>query len=1217
MASNSSTVRDRDASGQVGDEDGQSDHESANLPTFRGLKALPRLLRLDVLPFLILHPLLLLLTTLLPNSTVAAIVHRVLALLLLLLQALLPLASTWSLSLKSRISYTSCTIDDPHQTHVLAAPPPNSGQPEILEVARDGRESKHVEFQRVRYTSKGPKSPFLPPQFPTSLPLSDYLSNRGHSPKTYEAARNSFDSNTKHVPLPSLLSLLLTQLSQPFFAFQTLCCLLWSLDEYWHYALFTLIMLVFFETTVALQRQRSITRLRDTLKPPAPVFAYRDSRWSYVPGDKLVAGDVISIGRPPSHIQASKGRNPTASDLQVPCDLLLLGGSCVVNEAMLTGESVPQIKESVEVVDDSSVRLDLSRHTRHVIHGGCCVIDHTCPSEDSMPYPLSPDRGCPAFVLRTGFSTTQGSLLRTMAFASSVPTANTKDTFIFIALLLVFALVSAATVITDGLADPTRNRFKLLLHTVIIVTSVVPPELPMELALAVTASLKSLMDRQIFCTEPFRVPVAGRVDTCCFDKTGTLTSDEMVVVGVIPESEVLPALSPDVGEDVVRVMASCHSLSSPQSTGLIGEPLERAAFQEIGWVLKSPNTVSPSHESSKSIHILKRFPFESGLKRMASIVADGDSVYGLVKGAPESILPMLSDASENYTKIFRDQMAKGRRVLAMAWKELPGVNFAGVKSLKREDVENNLVFAGFLVLDCPVKDDTEAVIDELVASRHSVVMVTGDAILTAVEVAKKVGIIPRTAEVLELRGDGNWYDTLTESKYEEEPAELVKQGKSLCISGSVLESVAVSASLPAKNNNFLLGEDSMSVLASLVPHISVFARHAPRQKEAVIAALNSAGRYTLMCGDGTNDVGALKQAHVGISLISVPEIEKKKREALEGAKVVQKLEKLHRKIERATQKGNIEKASGYQKQYDKLKTSKNGGRVSLREQLRKAQEADDDLTYVALGDASVASPFTSRGTSINCVKHAIQQGRCTLVTMLQIYKILGVNCLVTALVLSRLTMMGVKQGDFQLTVTGLLVAVLFFLVSLSKPLEVLNPTRPPSTVLTFHVLLSILLQFVVHFSAIMAATEVAMRFLDRDDIGYGVADGPFNPSPLNSVVFLVGMSVTVTTFGVNYVGEPFMQGLRDNKMLSRGILSSAILVFVLLSEAFEPLNQMVQIESLHGLEGGNIESVETVGKFFSPELVNTVGGLQGFVALVVVVDALLAVSVEKVMRTLW
>ena len=80
-------------------------------------------------------------------------------------------------------------------------------------------------------------------------------------------------------------------------------------------------------------------------------------------------------------------------------------------------------------------------------------------------------------VLRTGFETAQGSLLRTMAHTQkSVDGVNTGDTYVFILILLCFALASAGMVWEEGWDDPTRNKFRLTLHVVIIVTSVVPPE---------------------------------------------------------------------------------------------------------------------------------------------------------------------------------------------------------------------------------------------------------------------------------------------------------------------------------------------------------------------------------------------------------------------------------------------------------------------------------------------------------------------------------------------------------------------------------------------------------------------------------------------------------------------------------------------------------------------------------------------------------------------
>lgn len=87
-----------------------------------------------------------------------------------------------------------------------------------------------------------------------------------------------------------------------------------------------------------------------------------------------------------------------------------------------------------------------------------------------------------------------------------------------------------------GLQDASRNKFKLALHCIMIVTSVVPPELPMELSLAVTSSLAALSHALVFCTEPFRIPFAGKLNVLCFDKTGTLTKDLMILKGVVSPS---------------------------------------------------------------------------------------------------------------------------------------------------------------------------------------------------------------------------------------------------------------------------------------------------------------------------------------------------------------------------------------------------------------------------------------------------------------------------------------------------------------------------------------------------------------------------------------------------------------------------------------------------------------------------------------------------------
>ena len=291
-----------------------------------------------------------------------------------------------------------------------------------------------------------------------------------------------------------------------------------------------------------------------------------------------------------------------------------------------------------------------------------------------------------------------------------------------------------------------------------------------------------------------------------------------------------------------------------------------------------------------------------------------------------------------------------------------------------------------------------------------------------------------------------------------------------------------------------------------------------------------------MCGDGSNDIGALKAAHVGVSIISVPDLECKQRDALDAIKSKTNKKSRDKKSKRAEMK----QVDGY---------------------LKALAEAEDELQHVNLGNASVASPFTARKTSIRCCKDILQQGRCTLVTMIQIYKILGVNCLVTALVLTKLHQAGVKQGDRQMTAQGIVIAGLFLFVTRGKPISKLSKQKPPSSILSITTSISMTVQFVVHFATIMAVTCMSETFVDPYDPSM-VPDGPFVPNTLNTSTFLVTMLVMINTFVVNYAGRPFVENLNENRLLFRSIVFCYFVLFVCAMDIFPPLNQLLQLSSL-------------------------------------------------------
>lgn len=815
---------------------------------------------------------------------------------------------------------------------------------------------------------------FIPVRYPINLSLLFYMKWYGHiSLESTITANTIYNTNTMILQLPNFIHLLIQQLLAPFFLFQFFCVILWSLDEYWYYAIFTLFAIIIFESTMVYNRIQNLTRLHQLshkyknqriyvrrggpealmTKTKTKTNGIKDSshnqQWILIFVSELLPGDWISI---------------SGNSIPVPADILLMNGTAVCDEALLTGESIPQLKQSLDIssyinkLNVTKLDIQSTEYKQSILFGGTILLSGTIETSSSSSSLSPPDKGVEGIVLRTGFETSQGNLLRTMAHSSnSADSVHTADTFVFIIGLILCAICAASYVLYESYNDDKRNQFRLLLHVIIIITSVVPPELPMELSLAITNSVASLMKRcKVYCTEHYRIAWAGQINICCFDKTGTLTSDEMNLKGIRvfdkqeheqdngstttiiknkqqqqqEEDNLLHPLEDDIPYTTRRIMAGCNSLvittigeGKSKRSKMIGDPLELRILEESKYQMIGNNIVAPKIDTSdndndemdnttkspvatvvgnKSISILHRFPFSSKLKRMTTLVTEEGGmgiIWALCKGAPETIKTLLNNKTipSNYDTVSMYHMSRGRRVLAMAYREVGNVkSLQSLKDNGREYIENNFIFAGFLIMECPLKSDSKIVISELKKSGHDVIMITGDAILTATEVAKQVGIISNNTITREQQtkkntpivvyriqkrssDNDNSLDSRDPLSYFEYVPLLpdndiikpiimstkmnltMKENIAFCISGDVLVEIAIRAYYCSEKSdelttklslfdekNVLLSRRSLDVLKHIVPSISVFARHAPHQKEAVIAALNLAGYQTLMCG---------------------------------------------------------------------------------------------------------------------------------------------------------------------------------------------------------------------------------------------------------------------------------------------------------------------------------------------------------------------------------
>ncbi|ODV96459.1 hypothetical protein PACTADRAFT_33629 [Pachysolen tannophilus NRRL Y-2460] len=1093
----------------------------------------------------------------------------------------------WNINIDAKFNYIKVNSID-EATHIKITPAPNSGVGAIVEINRFSFEGgvKQVSFvyQKRRHLWDSEEGVFSPPVFTVDKKpkLKVFQNSKGLSSSNHQEIlqlQRTYGKNKFDIPIPTFLELFKEHAVAPFFVFQLFSVALWCMDEFWYYSLFTAFMLISFECTTVWQRRSTMTEFQSMGIKPYDMYVYRDSQWFQISSDELLPGDLVSITR-------------TKEESALPCDLLLVDGDCIVNEAMLSGESTPLLKESIKLRPGEDEFQPDGLDKNSVLHGGTMCLKVSPPSDPSIP--LAPDNGALAIITKTGFETSQGSLVRVMIYSSERVNVGNKEAMFFLLFLLVFAIVASWYVWVEG-SKMGRIQSKLILDCIIILTSVVPPELPMELTMAVNSSLAALSKHYIYCTEPFRIPFAGRIDVCCFDKTGTLTGEDLVFEGLagFDHSDIRSLTSCEAApQESNYILGACHALVKLDDGQVVGDPMEKATLKAARWNVSEKDTVIRTvGKKEEKIKILRRFQFSSALKRSSSIATHNGKTLVAVKGAPETIKSMLDNIPENYEDCFKSFTRSGSRVLALAYKYLENnISPSRVNKITREEVESNLIFGGFMIFHCPLKKDAVETVKMLNESSHRCIMITGDNPLTAVHVAKEVAIVDKEVLILDLPEEHHGFEHDLVWRNVEETTIIPFDSSKDTIQKSFFHKydICITGYALAK----LMNHDQ---ILQLIRYTWIYARVSPAQKEFILNSLKDLGYRTLMCGDGTNDVGALKQAHVGIALLNGTQDGLKK---LQEQRKIDSLVSVYNKqcdmmkrwnqpepkvpaaiahlyppgpsnphYLKAMEKQGLTVTEDMKKavaiaNYTATSNNPNGqqGANDLAAKLMGSLnevEDDNEAPALKLGDASVAAPFTSKLADVSAVTHVIRQGRCALVSTIQMYKILALNCLISAYSLSVLYLAGIKFGDGQATVSGILLSICFLSISRGRPIEKLSKQRPQPGIFNIYIMGSILGQFAVHIVTLVYITKEVYMLEPREpqlDL-----EKEFAPSLLNTAIFLLQLAQQVSTFAVNYQGLPFRESIMDNKGMYYGLTSVAALAFAGSTEFMPGLNEAMKL----------------------------------------------------------
>ncbi|KAL2098002.1 hypothetical protein ACEWY4_007209 [Coilia grayii] len=846
--------------------------------------------------------------------------------------------------------------------------------------------------------------------------LSEYSS--GLSRPQQEYRKLFFGENEIAVRVPSLFMLLIKEVLNPFYIFQLFSVILWSAEEYYYYAAAIVFMSVISIAISLYTIKKQYVMLHDM------VAAHSIVRVSVCRGNKeveeamstdLVPGDVIVI--------------PSNGTI-MPCDAVLISGTCIVNESMLTGESVPVTKTSLPNSDVEGKELYSSeQHKRHTLFCGTEVIQTRFYSGELVK----------ALVVRCGFCTEKGQLVRSILYPKPTDFKLYRDAYLFLLCLVGVAGIGFIYTVVLSVMNQVPAR-TIIIESLDIVTITVPPALPAAMTAGIVYAQRRLKRVGIFCISPQRINVCGQLNLICFDKTGTLTEDGLDLWAVHrAENGRFAQLEQDPGTDCeldspfLACMAACHSLTKINGE-LSGDPLDLKMFKATGWLLEeateeetslhnpimptvvkppkrpkvneSEVTATPDHSmelyelpDTHELGIVHQFPFSSALQRM-SVVArwlGGKRFEAYLKGAPEVVagLCKTSTVPENFTEVLEDYTRHGFRVIALAHRQLESkLTWHKVQNLNREHIESNMDFLGLIIMQNKLKPETADVLEDLRRANIRTVMVTGDNMLTAISVARDCGMIGPQERVIVVDAQPPSGGHAAEILWHYTDSSSALTSKDNSIQFVEMESDGGPSNGRLRGQyHFAMSGKSLAVtlehFPDLVPKLvlrgTVFARMAPDQKTQLVEILQSVDYYVGMCGDGANDCGALKRAHGGISLSEL--------------------------------------------------------------------------------EASVASPFTSTTPNISCVPNLIREGRAALVTSFCVFKFMALYSIIQYVSVILLYSILSNLGDFQfLFIDVVIILVIAFTMSLNPAWKELVAQRPPSSLISVPLLFSVLTQIMVCLS---------------------------------------------------------------------------------------------------------------------------------------------------------
>ncbi len=527
--------------------------------------------------------------------------------------------------------------------------------------------------------------------------------------------------------------------------------------------------------------EKSIEALKKMSAPIAKVR--RNGKITEIKSEEVVVGDILLL----------------EAGSYVPADCRLIKTSHLkIEESALTGETVPVLKEAqITLKKDISLAdsINMAFATTMVVNGHA-----------------------EAIVTDTGMNTKVGKIAKMIISDKEPQTPIQKKLEEVGKTLGIACLIICLSIFIIGIFKKIEP-IEMFMTSVGLAVAAIPEGLPAIVTIMLSIGVTKMAKKNAIIRKLPAVETLGSSRVICSDKTGTLTKNEMKVVDI---QDIHGKIVLEKEYNFVLKLASlCTDCVIEQEEGKLiakGEATEKSIVNEALRI--GINKI----ELYEQFPRIEDIPFDSERKKMTTIHKIGNKYRVITKGAPdvlinscsnyyynEQTMKLTSSIKEDINIKNTNMAQKALRVIAVAYKDLDYLP----NKIDAKNLENNLTFVGLIGMIDPPREGVKEAIKVCKNAGIKTVMITGDHIITATQIAKDLGIL---------------------------------RPNDIAITGEELDKIS----------DECLRKDIMKY--------SVFARVSPEHKVRIVKAFRATGEVVAMTGDGVNDAPALKNADIGISM---------------------------------------------------------------------------------------------------------------------------------------------------------------------------------------------------------------------------------------------------------------------------------------------------------------------------------------------------------------